>query len=200
MKRALRRIALALALAAALPSGALAGAPEAAPAPVEAPGQLVAGHFRLATSSGDIVDSDALAGRPYGLFFGFTNCPDICPTTLSDLTLALSGLPEAAEPLRIYFVSVDPADTVETMTRYAAHFDPRIVALGGAPAELRQAIASFGVAVEETKLSNGASAFGHSASVVLVDADGLIVDRTDMRDDPATMRAKLARLVGIPAL
>ncbi|KQT69886.1 MULTISPECIES: SCO family protein [unclassified Aureimonas] len=192
-----RLAALALLLGLAAPGAALAET--LAPA-AEAAANLVAGHFRLTTGDGTVVDSDELVGRPYGLFFGFTNCPDICPTTLSDLTLALRSLPPAAGALRIYFVSVDPADTAETLTRYAASFDPRIVPLGGGPDAVAEAISTFGVTVQKTDLGGGRTAFGHTASVFLVDGDGLIVDRTNMQDGPEVMAGKLARLAGIPAL
>lgn len=189
MTRLSRLAALAL-LALAAPGAAGA----------QAPSNLVAGHFRLTTGDGATVDSDELAGRPYGLFFGFTNCPDICPTTLSDLTLALRSLPPAAGALRIYFVSVDPADTAERLTQYAADFDPRIVPLGGDPDAVGEAVSTFGVTVQATDLGGGRTAFGHTASVFLVDADGLIVDRTTLQDGPQVMAGKLARLAGIPAL
>lgn len=200
MTRRIRPSAFALFAAMHLAGPALAETPQVPAATAEAPAQLVAGHFRLTTGDGVVVDSDELVGQPYGLFFGFTNCPDICPTTLSDLTLALRALPPAAEGLRIYFVSVDPADTAEGLRRYAENFDRRIVPLGGEPAAVSEAISTFGVTVRATDLGGGRFAYGHTASVFLVDGDGLIVDRTNMQDGPQVMAGKLARLAGIPAL
>lgn len=71
--------------------------PAGQPAPAAPGAPLIAGHFRLASPEGKVLDSDDLSGKPYGVFLGFTHCPDICPTTLSELSTALSG---ASVPLR----------------------------------------------------------------------------------------------------
>lgn len=154
-----------------------------------------AGEFDLRAADGSSVRSVDLAGRPYGIFFGFLSCPDICPTTLADLSLALSRLPPPAADLRIYFVSVDPADSLEAMQRYVSSFDPRIVPLGGDRRAVEHAIRSFGIVVKETRQPDGTSTFGHTAAVLLVDGDGLLAGRTSFQDTEAEMAAKLRALI-----
>lgn len=176
-----------------------AGSPPVTAAPLPMPSSsFLAGYFALTASDGTTVDSGDLVGQPYGVFFGFTHCPDICPTTLSDLTLALAELPENPE-FRIYFITVDPErDTPEILGRYAAAFDPRIVPLSGSRAAVNEAIASFGIVAERTDLGGGQYVYGHTASVLLVDGDGLIVERTGLQDTPGIIADKLADLLGVP--
>lgn len=158
-------------------------------------GSVFTGHFRLTAPDGAIVDSDALAGRPYGLFFGFTHCPDICPTTLASLSAALARLPAGSPPL--YFVSVDPErDTPEVLARYMANFDPRIVALSGTRGAVDAALASFGAVARRTDQPGGGYTYGHTAAILLVDGDGLIVDRIGMEAGPDRLAERLAALGG----
>ncbi|MFC6790069.1 SCO family protein [Methylobacterium komagatae] len=162
--------------------------PQAVPAP-----SLFAGHFQLAAPDGATVDSDDLAGHPYGVFFGFTQCPDVCPTTLSNLSTALARLPKAS--VRVYFVSVDPErDTPSVLAQYMSNFDPRIVALTGARKAVEEAVASFGAVARRTDLPSGGYAYSHTAAIMLVNGDGLIVDRMMAEDGPDAMAARLAAL------
>lgn len=156
---------------------------------------VLTGHFRLTAPDGTTVDSDALAGKPYGLFFGFTHCPDICPTTLASLSAALAQLP-AGGPM-IYFVSVDPErDTPAVLARYMANFDPRIVALSGTRGAVDAALASFGAVARRTDLPDGGYTYGHTAALLLVDGDGLIVNRIGMEAGPDRLAERLAALAG----
>lgn len=178
-------------------------AQEALPSPGPAlratPGpSLFAGHFRLIAPNGTVVDSDDLAGKPYGVFFGFTQCPDVCPTTLATLSAALARLP--AGGLTIYFVSVDPErDTPDALAQYMANFDPRIVALTGPRKAVEEAVAGFGAVARRTDLASGGYAYSHSAAIMLVDGDGLIVDRMMAEAGPEALADRLAALAGTPA-
>ncbi|WP_342153890.1 SCO family protein [Methylorubrum sp. SB2] len=191
---------LAIRIGAAALGLALSGAvaTEAPPVPTRlAPANtgLLAGYFRLTASNGTTIDSDELVGRPYGLFFGFTHCPDICPTTLAALSAALARLPGRAPPL--YFVTVDPErDTTEVLARYMTHFDPRIVALTGTRGAVEEALASFGAVARRTDLPGGGHVYGHTAAILLIDGDGLIVDRLSAEDAPDRLAARLAALAG----
>ncbi|MGF3025009.1 SCO family protein [Methylobacterium aquaticum] len=158
-------------------------------------GSLLAGHFRLIAPDGRTVDSDDLAGKPYALFFGFTHCPDICPTTLSELSLALPRLPGRALP--VFFVSVDPErDTADVLGRYMQSFDPGIVGLSGPRPAVDEAIRSFRVVAQRTELRGGDYAYGHTATLFLIDGDGLIVDRIAPGLGPEALAARLAALAG----
>jgi len=191
--RRLRRALPALWFALLLPSAA--GSVEATvpmpPDPV--PASFVAGHFSLKDPAGRSVDTDALGERPYGLFFGFTQCPDICPTTLAQLSLALARIPDPA--LRVYFVTVDPErDTPAVLGQYMASFDPRIVALTGERPAVDEALASFGIVAKRHDQGEGRYAYGHTASLILVDENGVVIDRASADADVDTLTARLARL------
>lgn len=154
---------------------------------------LIAGHFRLATPDGTTVDSDDLSGKPYAVFFGFTHCPDICPTTLSDLSTALARRPGGN--VRVYFVSIDPErDGPEVLARYMTNFDPRIVALTGTRRAVDEAVASFGAVARRTDLPGGGYAYAHTAAILLIDGDGLIVDRVGTEAGADRLADKLAAL------
>ncbi|MER2268236.1 SCO family protein [Methylobacterium oxalidis] len=172
---------------------------EAITPPQPVPSSLIAGHFRLAAPDGAAVDSDDLSGKPYALFFGFTHCPDICPTTLSEVSLALARLPAGTPDLKVYFVSVDPErDTREVLARYMASFDPRIVALSGDRPAVDEAIRSFGVVARRTDFPNGAYAYGHTAAIYLVDGDGVIVDRVGAGKGPDALAERLTAFLAPP--
>jgi protein SCO1 len=156
---------------------------------------LFAGQFSLSSPDGTTVNSDDLAGRSYGIFFGFTHCPDICPTTLANLSAALARLP--AEDVKIYFVSVDPErDMPDVLAQYMANFDPRIVALTGPRKAVEEAVASFGAVARRTDLTSGGYAYSHTAAIMLVDGDGLIVDRMTTEAGPEAMAERLTAITG----
>ena len=189
------RIVVSVAWLGLLCQGSLASDTVAPPAM-----SMIAGHFRLATPDRSEVDSDDLAGKPYGLFFGFTHCPDVCPTTLMEVSVALGRMPNTAAGIRIYFVSVDPErDTPELLKAYMASFDPRIIALSGERIAIDEAIASFGVSAQRTDLAKGGYTYAHTASILLVDGNGLIVDRVGVTGHPDALLAKLAALAGAPS-
>ncbi len=86
--------------------------------------------FKLASSNGGVVDSESLKGKPYGMFFGFTHCPEVCPTTLYDMSTAYKDLGDQAKDFRLLFVTVDPErDTLPVVKDYLSNFDPRIEGL-----------------------------------------------------------------------
>ncbi len=90
----------------------------------------IGGPFRLASANGGVVDSQDLAGKPYAVFFGFTRCPEVCPTTMAEMSAALTELGDEGKDLRVFFVTVDPErDTAEFLKDYLSSFDPRIEAL-----------------------------------------------------------------------
>lgn len=178
----------------ALAGGAVLDAPGPA-----AHGSFLAGHFRLAAPDGSVVDSDDLSGKPYGLFFGFTQCPDICPTTLAELSMALAQLPPG--DIKIYFVSIDPErDTPEALATYMTSFDPRIVALSGSRQAVDEAVATFGAVAKRTDLPNGGYTYGHTASVLLIDGNGLVANRIGADAGPNNMAKAIAALAARSAV
>lgn len=107
---------------------------------------LATPDFTLTSHTGEPFSSDALRGRFSFIFFGFTNCPDVCPVTLMNLTRALDMMPEGAEQVQGVLVSVDPErDTPERLAEYLGAFDPGFVALTGSENDIRAVASGFGV-------------------------------------------------------
>ncbi len=132
------------------------------------------GGFGLVDSLGHPFTAGDLAGRPSLVFFGFTHCPDVCPTTLAKL--AQIRKTAAVPGLRVLFVSVDPGrDTPAAVGTYAHAFDPDFIGLTGDQKSIDQASAEFGVAALRVDLPGGDYTMDHSAAVFLLDARGRIV-------------------------
>jgi protein SCO1/2 len=132
----------------------------------------VGGPFRLASSDGVTVDSAELEGKPFGIFFGFTHCPQVCPTTLDEMTRALQALGDEAKDFRPYFVTVDPErDTAPLLKEYVSNFDPRIKALIPTPKELPVLARAFGVVYEKVPMSDGGYPMNHTTTVYLIEHD-----------------------------
>ena len=110
-------------------------------------------------------------GRASLVFFGYTHCPDICPTTLSEWTRVKAALGSDASKVNFVFVTIDPAnDTPEVIARYMKNFDTTFVGLTGAPAEIDSIAKSFGVsAFQDGTLESGHAAMSHPSRVYLVD-------------------------------
>jgi protein SCO1/2 len=160
----------------------------------------IGGAFRLMSHRGTIVDSRDLAGRPYAVFFGFTHCPVICPTTLYDLGNDLESLGPAGAGLQIYFITVDPErDRPELLAQYLSGFDPRIVGLVPTGAELASVARAFLEFYEKAPTSDGGYTMNHTASVYLLDANGRFAGTLAPSEEATTRRQKLRRLVGAPA-
>lgn len=155
----------------------------------------VGGPFRLATDDGRPVTDADLLGRPTVIFFGFTFCPEVCPTTLAELSSALAALGPEADRLNVVFVSVDPErDTPEILRDYLSAFDPRIRGLTGTPEEIASAARAYAVFYRKVPLEGGDYTMDHTASMFLMDAEGRFVGTISFGEDPKVAFAKLKRL------
>jgi protein SCO1/2 len=152
--------------------------------------------FRLTTQRGEPFTPADLEGRPFALFFGFTHCPEVCPTTLLEMSNHLASLGRAADRLTVLFVTVDPArDTPSHLGEYMASFDPRIVALSGDPIEIAALAQDFRAHYQRIEGKDGNYAFNHSAGVFLVDREGVLVDTIHFQEREPDQRVKLLRLL-----
>jgi protein SCO1/2 len=158
----------------------------------------IGGPFTLTAQTGATVTEASLKGHPSAMFFGYTYCPDVCPTTLADMTVWLEELGADADKLHVYFVTVDPErDTAGQMAEYLTAFDPRISGLTGTRPEVDRMLEAY--RVYSRKVEGGDPAYytmDHTASVYLLDAEGRFVGTVDYQENPATALAKLKRLVG----
>lgn len=131
------------------------------------------GSFQLTDHLGRPFTARELQGKPSLVFFGFTHCPDVCPTTL--VKLAQVKKVAAIAGLQVLFVSVDPErDTPTAMGLYVHAFDPDFIGLTGDPKAIRDLTAKFGIAVRRVELPGGDYTMDHSAAVFLLDTHGRI--------------------------
>ena len=130
--------------------------------------------FALIGPDGETVEASSLQGKPLLLFFGFTNCPDVCPTTLARLAVLMKKLGSQADDIQVVFVSVDPdRDTSEVMKRYTASFGPWLLGLTGPEQDLTRLREAYGVyAAMESSDSKGTYNVMHSAVIFAFDANG----------------------------
>lgn len=145
-------------------------------------------------NGGRFTDAD-IGGKPYAVFFGFTRCPNVCPTTLSDLTLDLDELGPLADKFQVLFVSVDPErDTPATMKDYLSAFDPRILGLTGTPEEIAKIAKDFRVFYRKVPMEGGDYTMDHTASVYLMNAKGHFVGTLAFEEVRKVQVEKLKRL------
>lgn len=156
----------------------------------------IGGPFRLVSQTGAPFSDADLAGKPFAVFFGFTHCPEVCPTTLWETSEALKALGSDADRLRVLFVSVDPArDTPEALRQYLTAFDPRIVGLTGTESEIEAVAEAYRVYRRKVPTEDGGYTMDHTATVYLMGADGRFRGTIAYEEAAGTRLAKLRRLV-----
>ncbi|CAJ1369885.1 MAG: SCO family protein [Roseibium album] len=156
----------------------------------------IGGPFELVDGNGETVTDATFAGKPTVLFFGFTYCPDVCPTTLSELQGWMDALGDDAEKLNYAFVSVDPErDTPEVMRDYVWAFDKRITPLTGSREQVDAMIKAYRVYAKKVPLDDGDYTMDHSAAVYLMNADNKFVGTIAYQEAEDTALPKLRRLI-----
>jgi protein SCO1/2 len=162
---------------------------------VPSPAPQIGGPFELTTQDGRHLSSRDLLGRPFAVFFGFTFCPDVCPTTLLDLTNVLKQLGPDSDKMRYLFISVDTQrDTPEQLKLYLSNFDPRITGLTGAPREIAAVAKAYRAYYEKIPTSDGFT-YNHTALMYLMDAKGHFAGTITYQETEAVQVAKLKRLI-----
>lgn len=148
--------------------------------------------FELTDESGRPYRRADLMSAPTLVYFGFTRCPDVCPTTM--VKLAQLRRQAALPPLRVVFVSVDPQrDTPAAVGLYAHAFDPAFQGVTGKPGEILKVAQNFAVAVNRVDLPGGDYTMDHSAVIFLVTSQGIVAIFTPPFEVPA-LAADLRRL------
>lgn len=155
----------------------------------------IGGAFTTADLDGQPVTQDELKGQPTALFFGFTHCPEVCPTTLTTLSSALDKMGREADRLKVVFVTLDPArDTPDELRRYLTAFDRRIRGLVGTPAQVARMADLYHVHYRQVPTRDGDYTLDHTATVQLFNRDGRIVGEIGYAEDEAQVLAKLITL------
>lgn len=154
----------------------------------------IGGPFRLIDQNGAEVTEAALKGQPSLIFFGFTHCPDICPTTLFDVSEVYKALGRDGDKVRAFFVSVDPErDTPAVLKEYLSSFDPRLRGLTGGPAAVAAMEKAFRVYSKKVPLDGGGYTMDHTALVYLMDKQGRFVAPFSLKRRPEEAAADLKR-------
>ena len=155
------------------------------------------GEFELVDHSGNALTRRNLEGRWSIVFAGFTNCPDVCPTTLALLAALSSRLRARGDDLQIVFLSVDPdRDTPSQLAQYVGHFDPNMIGATGAKAQIDRLCAELGLAYVLNPGTAGEYTVDHSAALVLVDPKARIAAYFQPPYDLDSLATDLATLAG----
>ena len=156
----------------------------------------IGGAFSLIDQKGRRVSNADFSGRPLAVFFGFTYCPDVCPTTLTDLTASMDKIGKAADKIQVLFISVDhERDRPEVLRDYMEAFDPRIRALTGTADEIRSVAEAFRVYYKKVSQDGGSTyTMDHTATVFLLDSNHWFVGTIDFHEDRKLAVEKLLML------
>lgn len=153
------------------------------------------GDYALAATDGTTFTQETLKGAPSAVFFGFTHCPEVCPTTLGDVATWQAILEEEdGEQLRVFFVTVDPErDTAELLGDYVS-WVPGVVGVTGTPAQMEEAIKAFVIYARKVPIEGDSYTMDHSASVLLFDRDGKLFEPIGYQEGEARAMDKIRRL------
>jgi protein SCO1/2 len=158
--------------------------------------------FTLTSQNGQPITEKAFQnGKPTALFFGFTNCPEICPTTVYELTGWMKEVDPDRSKMQAYFVSIDPRrDTPEVLNTYLSNATDRITGISGDPAKVEAMARGFKISFQkvpsDAKNPDGPDyTMNHSASVFLLDREGRFVGTIDYKENPDVAVQKLKNLI-----
>jgi protein SCO1 len=154
----------------------------------------IGGPFALTDQNGKTVTDKSLKGKPTLIFFGYTHCPDVCPTSLFEISEVLRAMGNDVDKVNAYFISVDPErDTPATMKDYLSSFDPHLEGLSGDPAETTKVLTSYRVYAKKVPTKDGDYTMDHTALIYLMDRDGRFVAPFNLKRTPEEAAAELKR-------
>jgi protein SCO1/2 len=163
------------------------------PSPIAMP-SAVGGPFQLIDQNAQPISDKDLKGRPFLVFFGFTHCPDVCPTTLFEVSEIMRALGPDSERVRALFITVDPErDTPAILKDYLSSFDPHLVGVTGDPAAVAAVVKSYRVYAKKVPLDGENYTMDHTAIVYLMDKEGRFVLPFNIKRRPDEAAADLRR-------
>lgn len=158
-------------------------------------GEAFGAPFTLVDQKSQPITEAAFRGQPSVVFFGFTHCPEVCPTTLLEMAGWLKDLGADGQNLRAYFVSIDPErDTPEIMNTYISNFSDRILGITGDPEKVHAMAKSFGIYWKKVPTDGGDYTMDHTASVLLLDGKGDFAGTIAYGESAETAKTKLKNL------
>ena len=162
------------------------------------PRTAIGGPFEMVQGNGQPVTDRSFRGKYLLIYFGYTSCEDVCPTTLASLALALDALGRRADQIQPLFISLDPErDTPPVVQRYASAFTPRLIGLTGSPGETRRVADAYRVssAIRRDDAGSGRYVVDHSSVVYLIGPDGRYVAPIRADEAGLAMAASIGRYV-----
>ena len=154
----------------------------------------IGGPFQLVDQDGATVTEKNLQGKPTLIFFGFTHCPDVCPTALFEMSEVLRAMGKDAARINTYFVSVDPErDTVDVMKRYLGSFDSNLKGLTGNQEAVAKVVSAYRVYAKKVPLKDGDYTMDHTALIYLMNKDGQFVAPFNIKRTPEEAAADLKK-------
>lgn len=173
-----------------------------APAATNFVGQDITGAsftppLQLTAHTGDKVSINDFKGKAVVLFFGFTHCPDVCPTTMNELKQTMKLLGNDANQVQVLFVSVDPErDTTEVLAKYVPFFDERFIGLTGTPEEVAANMAAYKVHASKVPSENGEGySVDHSAGLYVFDKTGAVRIYMNYGQKPAEIASDIKQIL-----
>ena len=153
---------------------------------------LIGGPFALQDGDGKTVSEQSMLGRPFLVYFGYTHCPDVCPTELANISDVLAKMGDKAIPA--LFVTIDPErDTPKVMQDYVSSFDPHIIGLSGSPQAIGDATKGYRVFARKGQIqSDGGYSMDHSSIVYLMNKTGGFVEALNLDRPPEETAKELA--------
>lgn len=159
-------------------------------------GGIGGGSYALVDQRGNAVNQTVLEGHPSLLFFGYTHCPDVCPTTMGEMAGWFEALGQEGADLRAYFVTIDPArDTPEILDGYVSWVSDRITALTGPQEEIDKVVKAWAAVAERVEGDNGDYTMNHTASVYLINPQGGFEGTIAYGENQETALGKIRKLL-----
>jgi protein SCO1/2 len=154
----------------------------------------IGGPFQLTDQNGKPLTDGDLKGKPFLVFFGYTHCPDVCPTTLFDISEVLRNLGPDADRAAALFITVDPErDTTASLKDYLSSFDPHLRGLTGDPAALAAVARQYRVYYKKVPLDGGDYTMDHTGIVYLMDKEGRFVSPFNLKRKPEASAEELRK-------
>ena len=164
--------------------------------PRDQTGFEIGAPFTLTDHTGQPVSEEIFIGRASAVFFGFTHCPEICPTTLNDLATARDTLGTDKAELQIVFITLDPArDTVAVLNEFIPYFGAQITGITGDETDILALAKAWGIYWERSDTAEGSYTLDHTATVFLLNGQGRMTGTIDIAEPADVVEAKLRKLV-----